>query len=92
MRADHVLTGAETALRGRMKEYGSPDASLGNIAALWSVILQTEVTPSEVALCMSALKIARLINTPQHFDSWCDLAGYAAMGGEVATCGDEEDS
>ena len=89
MRADHVLAGAEAAVRGRAKQYGRPEHSLRAIAALWSVVLQTEVTPAEVALCMNQLKVARLINSPEHFDSWCDMAGYAAIGGELATGGNE---
>lgn len=33
---------------------------------------------------MGLLKIARISENPQHMDSWCDLAGYAACGGEIA--------
>jgi len=38
---------------------------------------------SEVYLCLSALKMARLIVTPTHQDSWVDLAGYASLAGEI---------
>jgi hypothetical protein len=31
---------------------------------------------------MVAVKQARLIISPNHEDSWVDIAGYAALGGE----------
>jgi hypothetical protein len=34
---------------------------------------------------MADVKLARLANDDKHEDSWVDLAGYAACGGEVAT-------
>jgi uncharacterized protein DUF6378 len=37
-----------------------------------------------VALCLGAMKIARLTAAPGHRDSWIDLAGYAACGAAVA--------
>lgn len=37
----------------------------------------------QVNLC-TLLKIARLANNPEHMDSWVDLAGYAACGGEIS--------
>lgn len=38
-----------------------------------------------VALCMAELKIARAATNETHMDSWVDLAGYAACGGEIAS-------
>jgi hypothetical protein len=54
------------------------------IARLWSVLLDTEVTPEQVALCMIAVKQARLMETPDHDDSWQDILGYALVGYECA--------
>ena len=34
-------------------------------------------------MMMALMKIARLQNMPSHLDSWVDLAGYAACGGEA---------
>jgi hypothetical protein len=34
---------------------------------------------------MALVKIGRLTNSPSHEDSWTDLCGYAALGGEIAT-------
>jgi hypothetical protein len=31
---------------------------------------------------MIAVKLSRLIETPGHEDSWLDICGYSALGGE----------
>jgi hypothetical protein len=67
----------------RQKNYGSPYVNHKRIADLWSVYLETEITPSQVALCLCLVKIARLIETPNHEDSFTDLAAYAAIAGEI---------
>jgi len=36
-------------------------------------------------LMMALMKIARLRHNHGHADSWIDLAGYAACGGEIGT-------
>ena len=41
--------------------------------------------PADVAAMMSMLKLARIAKSPEKADSWIDLAGYAACGGECAT-------
>ena len=68
----------------RDQSYGSPRTNHERIAALWSVIFSTEIRPDQVALAMAAVKIARLIQTPDHQDSAIDLAAYAAIAGELA--------
>lgn len=67
----------------RQKNYGSPYVNHKRIADLWSVYLETEITPSQVALCLCLVKIARLIETPNHEDSFIDLAAYASIAGEI---------
>lgn len=67
----------ETIYGDRQQEYGPAGENFQNIADMWSVVLKTEVTKEQVALCMMQVKIARLMNTPDHFDSWMDIAGYA---------------
>lgn len=69
----------------REKSYGTPQKNHERIAAMWSVILGHEVQPHEVALCMASLKIARLIETPDHLDSYVDGAAYLGIAGELAT-------
>lgn len=62
----------------RQKIYGHPMADFSRGAKLWAAILGIpEVTPEQYAMCMIAVKLARLCNTPNHRDSCVDIAGYA---------------
>lgn len=68
----------------RNKNYGTPLVNHQRIAAIWSVILGKQITPSQVALCMAGVKIARLVETPDHLDSFIDGAAYLAIAGEIS--------
>jgi len=82
MKREDILSAAAEITRGdRQKAYGDWSDNAADIATMWSVILGREVTARQVALCMAALKVIRLKHGP-HADSWIDLAGYAALGGE----------
>lgn len=80
-----VLTTAEHLINGqRARDYGDASENFQRIANLWTPILGVQVTASDVALCLTQLKVARLITSPAHKDSWIDAAGYIALGGEIA--------
>lgn len=80
-----LLRQAEALVNGdREDTYGTPAESLGRIAGLWSVVLGQEIKPAQVALLLASLKVARLSVGLDHRDGWVDLAGYAAIGAEVA--------
>lgn len=82
---DSVLDTAGLIINGdRAKEYGNAFDSFERIATMWSALLDQPVSPSQVARCMIALKLSRLTETATHVDSWVDIAGYAALGAEVA--------
>lgn len=84
MKREVVLDTAKRLVNNdRVKHYGSPKENFTRIANMWSEIFKTKITPAQVALCMAIVKVTRLIQTPDHEDSWIDLAGYAACGGEV---------
>lgn len=84
LRQEILTTAGETIDGDRDRDYGSAHDNWQRIAELWSPILGVEVTAAQTGLCMIAVKLSRLVNTPGHDDSWVDLAGYAALGGEVA--------
>lgn len=72
-----LLEQAQAIISGqRAIDYGSVTESFTKIAAIWTAILGTTVTPHDVALCMIGLKVARATNG-YHFDSFLDIAGYA---------------
>lgn len=85
-----ALREAISAVEERGESYGSVRENHLRIARLWSVVLGQDVTPEQVALCMTCLKVARLIETPDHEDSWIDIAGYGACGVEIATEWDDD--
>jgi len=87
-RRTQILHEADALITGpRADAYGPPQKNFGNIATLWTPIFGVGVTPVQVALALSQLKVARLIQSPDHEDSWVDAAGYIALGGELATDG-----
>ena len=80
----YFLEEAEKLINGpRAKEYGPAKFHHERIAKIWSVILARAVTPEEVVACMIGVKLARLAETIGHDDSWIDIIGYAALGGEI---------
>ena len=86
MKRGEILDEANRLTHGdRDKNYGTPYINHKRIADIWTVILGIEVTPSQVALCMAGVKIARLVESPDHLDSFIDLAAYAAISGELST-------
>jgi hypothetical protein len=74
-----ILEEANKAVNGeRQENYGSQSENFKHIAQMWAVILRRDVSVQEVAMCMMALKLARLIKTGGgHRDSIVDIAGYA---------------
>lgn len=86
-----ILAEANRLTHGdRDKNYGTPYQNHLRIAQIWSVILEKEITPSQVALCMVGVKIARLVETPDHLDSFVDGAAYLAISGELAIIGADQ--
>ena len=79
-----LLEEAKGKIDERGERYGTPFDNFSRIARLWSVILDTDITPLQAALCMDAVKTARLCTTPEHWDSLVDKAGYSAVMAEIA--------
>ena len=81
-----MLEEAEAAVAGpRQHYYGDPRTNLSRIAMMWSAIFGHLVSPEEVCMCMIAVKLGRLVNTPAHRDSWVDIAGYVRVA-DLAGC------
>ena len=83
MKREQILEKAKILISGeRAKHYGDARMNHKRIAELWSPILDKDITVEQVYACMIAVKLSRLIETPDHEDSWIDICGYAALGGE----------
>jgi hypothetical protein len=67
--ADFLINGA------RQEKYGHPYDDFSRTAQIWSAILDTYITPEQVALCMVGLKLSRECNQHQE-DNLIDAAGY----------------
>ena len=79
----NVLAQADKLVNGaRADEYGDAKQNFDDIAKMWSVLLGTEITAQQVALCMIAVKSARLMKSDSP-DSWVEICGYGALGGEM---------
>lgn len=78
-----VLNEANNIVNGaRNQAYGSAEDNFKNIADLWTAYKNVKFTAVDVALMMNLMKVARLKHSPNHRDSWVDMAGYAACGAE----------
>ena len=85
MNRAYFLDKAEELINGpRAHEYGEARENHQRIADVWGMILGHKVTPEQVCACMIGLKLARLANNMQQDDTWVDIAGYAALGGEIS--------
>jgi len=74
-----VLTQAKDAVKERGEHYGKPADNFTIAAAFYEAHLGVPVTPFDVGAMHILNKLARLHSDPTHFDSWVDIAGYAAV-------------
>ena len=80
---ESILDAAKRCVCGdREQDYGSPEDNFAVIAAPWTAYTGTDITPTDVAMMMALLKIARA-KAGSKPDTYIDLAGYAACGGEL---------
>jgi len=88
MNRDKCLEQAQQLINGdRKSDYGDAYLNHLRIADLWTIYLSRsaaiELSPTDVAVMMMLLKIARVMN--QHKDdSYVDICGYAALAAEMS--------
>ena len=95
MTRQEILETAAKIVRGeRQEQYGKPENDFTAIADLWTAYLfhtqnfedsGIDLTADDVAVMMILFKIGRLATGAGSADTWIDIAGYAACGGEIAT-------
>lgn len=68
----------------RAVDYGDARSNFSTIASFWSTYLGKEISAVDVAMMMTLLKVARAKVSPRKQDSYDDMAGYAALGAELA--------
>ncbi len=77
-----LLDAAVETVSDRGDDYGGVWENHERIAVIWTALIGIQIEPEQVAMMMAGLKLARLASSPDHQDSWVDLAGYAATGSE----------
>jgi hypothetical protein len=90
MKRSDVLDIAKHTVVKREEEYGDAGDVIRHIADLWMAYLDRPILATDVCNMMVLLKIARAHSSPTLNDHWIDMAGYAALGGEIGEARDEQ--
>lgn len=84
MTREEILRKATECVCGqRDQDYGKPEDNIGMISKLWSEYTGQYISPVDVTMMMAMLKIARIKSGTMTEDSFVDLCGYGAIGGEL---------
>lgn len=79
-RQEILAEASRITAKDRNVDYDEPERNFQRIADLFSVYLEKEIKPHDVAVLMTLTKVARIMTSPGKYDHWVDLAGYAACG------------
>ena len=92
MKREEILESARTCVcTDRNKQYGEPEDTFKAIAEMWMSHFKAKgydvsITATDVAIMLIEFKVARAITAKSpKSDTFIDIAGYAACGGEIAT-------
>lgn len=64
----------------RRDVYGDPEDTYRRISAMRVIVDECQDPQVREILAMVVTKVVRLVQTPDHLDSWVDVAGYARCG------------
>jgi hypothetical protein len=90
IRDDILLEARQCITVDRAATHGDAEDSFQTIADVWSWYLSNRLlpddplTPADVAMMMALFKIGRIFGNKTHEDNYVDLAGYAALAGEMS--------
>ena len=82
-RGDILDKAKEYVTKDRASQHGDMEKNFTLIADYWSIHLGWLIEPTDVAVMMNLLKIARIKSNPANLDNFIDGAGYMACGGEI---------
>ena len=85
-RAKVLETAKKYVTKDRAADHGKMEDNFRTIARYWSLHLGVYITPGDVGVMMSLLKIARIKSNVKHEDNYIDGCGYLACAAE---CEDE---
>ena len=84
-RKDILETALHLTYGDRNKTHGDPYQQHLMISKLWSVYLGHNISPDEVAIMMTLLKISRTKAGHLNTDDYIDAAAYIAIASECKT-------
>ena len=93
-RDDILLEAQQCITVDRAATHGDAEDSFQTIADVWSWWLSNRplpddpLTAADVAMMMVLFKAGRIAGNSTHKDNYVDLAGYAALAGEISMTGD----
>ena len=68
----------------RQVQYGTPEANLGRIGALWSAYLGKDLDAHDVAVMMALVKIGRMASGVTVADNYVDAVAYIGLADRLA--------
>lgn len=77
------IAAATQVVKERGEAYGHPSDDFARASAIEAVVMQCPDPELRHVLLLLGTKLARLVHSPQHEDSWIDIAGYALTAGMV---------
>ena len=83
-RAEILDEAKECVMVDRAADHGDLEDNFVLIARYWSNHLDAQITPADVGIMMTLLKIARMKGNPNHKDNYRDGVGYMACAYEVS--------
>tara|TARA_R110000772_G_scaffold230205_1_gene340991 strand:- start:169 stop:462 length:294 start_codon:yes stop_codon:yes gene_type:complete len=88
IRDDILLEAMQCITHDRAATHGDAEDSFQTIADVWSWWLSNRplspLTAADVAMMMVLFKAGRICGNKTHEDNYVDLAGYAALAGEIS--------
>lgn len=93
--ASQILSDVAALVAGdRNATHGTKEKNFGSTADLWDAFLRNRpggreagIKPSDVALMLALVKVSRSISGHPILDHYMDMAGYAAIAGELTEKG-----
>lgn len=82
-RAGILKMAMELTVKSRQEQYGDAEENFSVVARFWEVYSGHSYSASDVAMMLALLKVARAMSGYKE-DNYVDLAGYAALAGEIA--------
>jgi hypothetical protein len=85
MNRNEMLHAAKELINGqRAEDYGDAFENHARIGKIWEALTGDSFPPEKVAMMMIGMKLSRIAHTSTHPDTWVDICGYGALGGEMA--------